>query len=302
MILFSILLIALLVLSLIRISAYELFSPVAEKAHFFCLRFLPPESRALAELKALVCAENFSTLNESQLYISSGLIHLFVVSGAHLLLIERLLRKSKLNSTTIFITLVLYTFACNLGAPVVRCLLAFGLNFFLVSKNIRWPTHFRLLIIGLATLCFNFNWINSISLQMSWLAAFLVLLGENFFKSRSAFFKQSLFFVTLLPTIMYFQIPGAGTILLNILFAPVLEFILFPLGIFTWFFGPAHRLFDLAIQVFKSVLTYLELDFQIQLAEPSAKLTIGNWVLLFTLHLVFHLLHIQKARTTPHEI
>lgn len=302
MILFSILLFALLVLSLIRFSAFEFLSPVAEKAHFFCLSFLPPESQALAELKALVCAENFSSLNDSQLYISSGLIHLFVVSGAHLLLIERLLLRSKINSGIILSTLVLYAFACNLGAPVVRCLLAFGLNFFLISKNIRWPAHFRLLLIGLAALCFNFNWINSISLQMSWLAAFLVMLGEKIFTSRSLLFKQSLFFVTLLPTVVYFQIPGAGTILLNMMLAPWLEFVLFPLGLCTWFFAPAYRVFDFAIGIFKNLLSFLEVDFQLQLEEISASLTFYNWALLLVLHLVFHLLHVQQARRSPDEI
>ena len=301
MILFSILLFALLVLSLIRLSAFDFFSPVAEKAHLFCLRFLPPESQALAELKALVCAENFSSLNDSQLYISSGLIHLFVVSGAHLLLIERLLNRTKCNSGIIFFILVLYAFACNLGAPVVRCLLAFGLNFFLVTKNIRWPAHFRLLLIGLATLCFNYNWINSLSLQLSWLAAFIMMLGEKFFTTSSKLFKQSLFFVTLLPTVVFFQIPSAGTILLNILLAPALEFVLFPLALCTWFFAPTYRLFDFAINLFKSVLTFLELDFQIQLEEISVRLTLYNWALLLVLHLVFHLFHVHKARNSPDE-
>lgn len=301
MILFSILIFALLVLSLIRFSAFDFFSPVAEKAHLFCLGFLPPESQALAELKALVCAENFSSLNDSQLYISSGLIHLFVVSGAHLLLVERLLSRAKCNSGVIFFILMLYAFACNLGAPVVRCLFAFGLNFFLLTKNIRWPAHFRLLLVGLATLCFNFNWINSLSLQLSWLAAFLVMLGENFFTASSILFKQSLFFVTLFPTVVFFQIPSAGTILLNIFLAPWLEFVLFPLGLCTWFFAPAHRLFDFAIHLFKNVLKFLELDFRIQLEEISASLTIYNWALLLLLHLVFHLFHVYKARSFPNE-
>ena len=301
MILFSFLLFALLVLTLIRFSVFEFLSPVAEKAHFFCLSYLPPESRALAELKALVCAENFSSLNDSQLYISSGLIHLFVVSGAHLLLIERLLLRSKCNTRIILFTLVLYAFACNLGAPVVRCLLAFVLNFFLVQKNIRWPAHFRLLLIGFATLCFNFNWINSLSLQMSWLAAFLVMLGEKFFTTSSLFFKQSLFFVTLLPSVVFFQIPGLGTILLNVLLAPWLEFVLFPLGICTWFFAPVYRIFDFAISLFKTLLNFLELDYQIQLTEPPGRLTFYNWVLLLFLHLAYHLIHVHKARSSPDE-
>ena len=88
MILFSLLIISLLTASIIRFSAIELFSDVAKKSHDFCILNLPKNSEAYAELKALVCAESFSNLSDSQLYISSGLIHLFVVSGAHFILIE----------------------------------------------------------------------------------------------------------------------------------------------------------------------------------------------------------------------
>lgn len=296
MILLFLPLFALLVLSLVRFSVFEFLSPVAEKAHFFCLNYLPLQSHALAELKALVCAENFSSLGESQLYISSGLIHLFVVSGAHLLLIERLLLRIKCSFPVIFFILVLYAFACNLGAPVVRCLLAFCLNAFLFAKNIHWPAHFKLLLIGLLALCFNFNWINSLSLQMSWLAAFTLMLGENFFTGRSFLFKQSLFFITLLPTVVYFQIPGVSTILLNIALAPVLEFVLFPLGLCTWFLTPVFPVFDFGINFLKKLLSLLELDFQIQLTDTSTRLTLYNWALLLTLHLVFHLVYVHRAR------
>ena len=107
--------------------------------------------------------------------------------------------------------------------------------------------------------------------------------------------------MTLLPTVVYFQIPGASTILLNIILAPVLEFVLFPLGLCTWFFAPTFHVFDFGIISFKKILEFFELDFQIQLAEPSARLTFYNWVLLLTLHLVFHLVYVHSKRNFPDE-
>lgn len=296
MILFSLLIISLLILSLVRFSVHEILAPVAEKAHLFCLNNLPENSSSIAELKALVCAHNFSNLGASELYISSGLIHLFVVSGAHLILIENLLKKSNLSQTLIFIALIIYGFACDLNAPVTRCLIAFTLNSFLSAKNIRWPAHFKLLIIGTLTLSINYNWITSLSLQMSWIAAFLLILGEHFYKESSLLFKQSLFFITLLPTVVFFQIPSPIVILVNILLAPVLEFILFPLGLLVWFFNFLHPLFDFLILIFKSTLQNLELDFQIQTKDSPHNLVFYNWCIILALHSVFHLIHVQKMR------
>lgn len=283
-------------LSLVRFSALEILTPVAEKAHLFCLNNLPENSSAIAELNALVCAQNFSNLENSKFFISSGLIHLFVVSGAHLLLIENILKKFNLSRALIFTVLVIYGFACDLNAPVTRCLIAFTLNSFLLSKNIRWPAHFKLLIIGTLTLSLNYSWITSLSLQMSWIAAFLLVLGEHFFKETSQLFKQSLFFITLFPTVVFFQIPSPVVILLNILLAPVLEFILFPLGLLVLFFNFLHPLFDFLILIFKSILQNLELDFQFQTENPPVNLVFYNWCLILTLHFVFHLIHIQKKR------
>lgn len=296
MILFLLLFILLLVLSLFRFSVNEFLSPVAEKAHLFCLNNLPRNSLSIAELKALVCAQSFTNLEDSKFYISSGLIHLFVVSGAHLILIENLLNRFKLHQTLIFVIIIVYGFACGLNAPVVRCLIAFTLNLFLSSKNIRWPAHFKLLIIGSLTLSFNYNWVSSLSLQMSWIAAFLVMLGEKFYKESDSLFKQSLFFITLLPTVVFFQIPSPVVILSNIVLAPVLEFILFPLGLLVWFLNFLSPIFDLLIIVFKSLLQNLELDFQIQISEMPADLIIYNWCLILTMHFIFHLAHVRKHR------
>lgn len=296
MILFSLLIISLISLSLIRFSFLEILLPVAEKTHFFCLQYLPTSSHSIPELNALVCAQNFNNLANSQFYISSGLIHLFVVSGAHLILIEKMLNKFKQRQTYILAVLIIYGFICNLNAPVVRCLLAFTLNAFFHGKNIKWPAHFKLLIIGFLSLSFNYNWICSLSLQMSWIAAFLVVLGEHFYKESSILFKQSLFYITLLPTVIFFQIPSPVVILLNIVLAPVLEFILFPLGLVIWFFNFLYPLFDLLILFFKSILRHLELDFQIQDYEMPPNLIFYNWCLIFTLHAVFHLAHVYKKR------
>lgn len=296
MLLLLLLIISLLILSLFRFSVYEFASIVAEKTHSVCLNNLPSNANSIAELKALVCAHNFSNLHESKLYISSGLIHLFVVSGAHFVLIEKILCKANFSRLLIFSILIVYGLACDLNAPVVRCLVAYSLNYYLHKKHIHWPAHFKLLVIGSLTLSFNYNWISSLSLQMSWIAAFLVIIGERYLKEYSLFFRQTLFFLALLPTIIFFQIPNPITILVNLFLAPLLELVLFPLGLLVLFVNFLSPIFDFLILLFKSVLQNLELDFQIQTSELPASLIIFNWCLIFCLHWVIHIFHINKKR------
>jgi ComEC/Rec2-related protein len=300
MILFYLLITSLLTASIFRFSAFELFSDVAKMSHHFCIVNLPENASAIAELKALVCAENFSNLSDSQLYISSGLIHLFVVSGAHLILIESALmllsKYFKINSVFIFLVLCIYGFACGLNAPVVRCLIAFALSSYLQSKNIFWPAHFKLLIIGALTLSFNYQWISSLGLQMSWIAAFIVMLSEHFFKNISLLLKQGLFYLALLPSVVFFQVPSPTVILFNILLAPILEFILFPVGILVWFFNFLHPLFDFLIYIFKLLIKSLEIDFQIQVQDFPKNLVIYNWLFILVLHALFHIIYIKQKR------
>lgn len=300
MILFSLLIISLIAVSIFRFSVHEIFSDVTKKSHQFCISNLPEHSASIAELKALVCAENFSNLNDSQLYISSGLIHLFVVSGAHLIVIEAFLLKIshryKLPGYVILLALTLYALACGLNAPVVRCLVAFALGYYLERKNIYWPAHLKLIVIGISTLVFNYHWVSSLSLQMSWIAAFLVALGTHFFKNYGLIFKQSLFYFALLPSITFFQVPSPVVILFNVLLAPVLELVLFPLGLLVWFFNFLHPVFDHLIGIFKLIILKFEVEFHIPTESFPLQLVFYNWAFILLLHGICHIVYVYQKR------
>ena len=130
---------SILALSFVRFSFYELLDSIAKNTHSFCLNFIPKDSEFITELNALVCAENFSSLNSSHLYISSGLIHLFVVSGAHLLFIEKIFSKlSQKNRKLQWVLLgilITYGFACSLNPPIVRSLFSCAISIYLSQKN-----------------------------------------------------------------------------------------------------------------------------------------------------------------------
>ncbi len=294
------LIISLLTVSLFRFSAISEIQFLSSSVHQLCIDQIPLNSNFQAELKALVCAENFTTLSATKTYAASGLIHLFVVSGAHLILIERILHflthKFKWSRPVVFSCLFAYAFICDLNAPVCRALVSFALNQYLYSKNIGWPTVTRSLVIGLLTLLLNPAWASSLSLQMSWLAAFATSVGADFLKTKNIFFRQLVFFLLLYPTLMFMQTPSLSTILFNLFFAPVLEYILFPLALLTCLLHPFYILFDLLLGFFNRLLHLLEAEYNPSVTTAPIGWVLIIWILIFGLHFATHAYYVHRNR------
>ena len=300
MILILMLIISLLVVSLFRFSAVSEIQFLSSAAHQLCIDQIPHNSNFQAELKALVCAENFTTLSATKTYAASGLIHLFVVSGAHLILIERILhfltQKFKWSRLVVFSCLFGYAFICDLNAPVCRALVSFSLNQYLYSKNIVWPLVTRSLVIGLLTLLLNPAWATSLSLQMSWLAAFATSVGSDFLKNKNIFFRQLIFFILLYPLLMFMQAPSLSTVLFNLFFAPVLEYVLFPLALLTCLLKPFYILFDLILGFFNRLLGLLEADYTPALTAAPPDWVLITWIMIFGLHFATHAYYVHRNR------
>lgn len=293
------LVILLFIFSFFRFSFLGELKSAVEIAHSFCLHQIPTDSNSVSELKALVCAENFSNLQESNLYISSGLIHLFVVSGAHLLFIEKFLQNfndgKKFSFAIIFSVLFGYGLMCSLNPPVTRCLISIAIANFLFKKNIRWPPQLYVFYSGLIALVINPLWIDSLSLQMSWLAAFTVSYAGEVFKN-SVFLRQFIFFLLLYPAVMWFQVVSPGVILANVFLGPALEFILFPAALLTWAAHPFTPIFDNLIFYFKSLLGILEFQYVPRPETVPPEIPYLNWALLLLLHTVAHLHYVHRKR------
>lgn len=300
MILIFVLIISLFSASLFRFSAVSEVHFLSQWAHHFCIDQIPHNSKFQPELKALVCAENFTTLSATEIYAASGLIHLFVVSGAHLILIERILhfltQKFKWSRLIVFCCLFFYALICDLNAPVCRAFVSFTLNQYLYSKNILWPPVTRSLVIGLLTLILNPPWVTSLSLQMSWLAAFGASVGAYFLKNRNVFFQQLFFFILLYPTLMFMQAVSLSTILFNLFFAPVLEYILFPLALLTCGLHPFYILFDALLSFFNQALRLLEVDYTPSLVTAPTNWGLLIWSLIFGMHFMAHVFYVHQKR------
>lgn len=295
------LIITLTIAASLRFSVHSILQPVILLFHQNCLERLPVASLSLPELQALVCGEGFSNPAASQIYVATGLIHLFVVSGAHLILLETILKKfpvfkNRSSRALILILLFIYVLACEMNPPITRSFISLLFSGFFFRNRLNWPASFKIFLVGLITLMLNPEWASSASLQLSWIAGLVVSLNVYYFSKHTFLFKQTLYFILLWPLLIFLCVPSHLVILMNLIFAPVLEFILFPLGLLTWLLPFLHPLFDHVIQILNSVLKLLEFQSAAQTSLNLNALSSMGWFVIFGLHFCLHLFEMNHRK------
>lgn len=267
--------------------------------HNFCLAQIPNRPETRPTLSALVCGKNFENLSDAQIYSATGLIHLFVVSGSHLILLQKFLKKiirlhaQKQFTNLSFIALLLYAAMCLFNPPVTRSLIFLFVSIQLYQRHQYWPKHYLLLLAGLITISLNYQWITSLSLQMSWLAALALEIFSEKFKNFSLIFRQILFYSLFTVCFMGLGFPQFSTIVLCVLLTPILEYILFPFAILTVIFHPLEPLFAGLLRSLNTLLTSLEFTSRSSYLEIPT-ITFMNWVLIFLCH---YLLFMRRPRS-----
>lgn len=220
--------------------------------HEICLKKLT-FSESLPELyKALVCGKRLPFGELKQLFIKGGLIHLTVVSGAHLLFLEKfwlklpLPKAIKTGSLSVF--LILYALASHLQPPVLRALFSFFL--LRLSQNLKlfWSSSWICLLSALFCLIYKPEWINSSSLQLSVLASLVYSVPKSSLKK--AFF----IYLSLLPLLNRWQSLHPLTVLINWIMAPAISGLLFPLSFLSPFLPFLYKISDFLWLMFLKLL------------------------------------------------
>lgn len=301
MIILHLSIIALIIAATVRFSVHSILQPVILFFHHGCLERLPVASLSLPELQALVCGEGFQNAASSQIYVATGLIHLFVVSGAHLILLEGLLKtfsifRNRKFPWVVCLLLFVYVLACEMNPPITRSFVSLVLSGFFSRQHLNWPATFKIFLVGIITLMINPAWANSASLQLSWIAGLVVAINLAYFSKHTFLFRQILYFILMWPLLIFLCVPSHLTILMNLIFAPLLEFVLFPLALLVWFFPFSHPIFDQLIDKLNTVLKYLEFVSTSQTSLDLHLLSSMGWFVIFGLHFFLHLFEMQHRR------
>lgn len=206
--------------------------------------------------------------NVVESYRNNGISHLFALSGLHVsifsLFIMKTLKKLKISELKryiiTFLFLLLFSFISGFSPSILRASLLFfllGLNkvFYLNIKteNIMYLVLFILLLINPYNL-YNLSFILSFTTTYFLIISTDLINEKNYFKGL---FKTSLlsFVSNLILSIYYFGYINPFGILLNMIFVPLVTYIIFPLTIITYILPILLPI----LKIFTNIMEFLSL-------------------------------------------
>ena len=266
-----------------------------------CVQILPTESVNRATLSSLLCGENITDKSLKENLIKTSLIHIFVISGSHLILLDELLSILKIPVFVRFAFLSLYSLCVGWQPPAVRALIALGTRIGFKKLHYHFPADLVVLISGLITLFLFPEWWNSVSLLMSWCAS-LALCWVSVFNIRN---KISAVLVAQLAIFLFMSAPlwGIGnlhplSIVFNLILAPLVSYLLLPLAFVVSVIHPLLPVFDFAMNAFQAILKdFAEPVTRGQALAPSISLL---WTWIFAWQTFFHFLRLRLYQGRDH--
>jgi predicted membrane metal-binding protein len=205
--------------------------PVIRPVNRLCLQGAPA-SIYRPWYQAIVCGENLPPSMEKSWFQQSGLIHVIVVSGSHLVFLDEILQlvlgAGRISGWVRWLALILFSLASNLQPPVTRALLQRGCAWFFRRSNRRFTSLHLQLISGLLTVALFPGWWLSLSFLMSWLCALALSVPMP---SKNPLWRAAAIYLLLIPAMASIQFPHPASILFNVVFAPILGLILFPMSL-----------------------------------------------------------------------
>lgn len=264
---------------------------LAKKTQTICQEMTPAYSESSLTISSLVCGKKISDPKHIFALQSTGLIHIFVVSAGHLVVISEFL--AYIGWSRFFVTFVLFVFTLVTGlqAPCLRSLMALLIGYFLTHRKLILSGPQMVFFTGIFTLALFPQWSQSFSLQLSWAAA-LALSITSLFRNRNHSNLQNMIitsfcvFVVLLPFMQRLGGLHPLTILWNITLGTATAFLLFPLSILAFLNPFFLHILELVMKPFWSILQ-LSNEFRFEPSQQPSSLLIG-WTWIFILHLILH--------------
>ena len=217
-------------------------------------------------------------------YRENGISHLFALSGLHvsifssilLFILKKLRFKEILNYVLIFIFLLLFSFITGFSPSILRATLLF----FLLSINKVFYLNIRTLdilyLVFIILVIIKPFIIYNLSFILSFTAAFFLIFSSDLLKGKNYFvslFKVSLlsYFASLPLSIYYFGYTNLLGTILNLVFVPLVSFVVFPLTLLTFIISKFYSILNITTNLLES-LSLLFNKFKIIIYFPRINL------------------------------
>lgn len=301
-------------------SHQEQFLSISHSLQLSCQHFVHTQSQFSPLAEAFLCGVSSPSNPNVVAFQQLGLVHLLVVSGAHLVMLCSILewifltetpsRSSPLKNLAIICLLFGFVLVTGGQPPTLRAFLAFIYR--RTDRFFRWqqPPVFQHLMTGLLSLAIFPSWILSLSFYLSWVASMglcgLIETPASNNRQKDSvlkkFFKHSLvtFQIQLLISILFSQM-SALFFFANLLITPLLSWILWPLCLLSIFAPLTEPLTDplwiRLLQFFEFLRHKFAFDSpQLLLPDPHSSSWALLWGFALSCQILFWFQSLQKYR------
>lgn len=204
-------------------TAQKISTPLQEH----CFKIFAGNHRGSEIRQALLCGKKITDPTTHNTLKSYGLLHLVVVSGAHLILLNQLLKRLALPFWARWTVNTLFVFCSGFDPPAVRSWMQ------LLLEHRRWKH--TTLFSALFCLLFFPAWLQSLSLWLSAMASYILVLSsqkqfsESYWKNQ--LWIQFAFFISFVPLTLTIGGAHPFAIVANLLAASLFGALWIPLAL-----------------------------------------------------------------------
>lgn len=230
-------------------------------------------------------------------YKINGITHLFAISGMHITFISLILLKilnsifknKKISFVITSILLTLYLFLTNMSASIIRSVLLFIAGTINKVFNLKIKTLTLLYLIFLLLLYINPYYIYDTGFIYSFTISFMLI----YLKPNKAYKVSLIAFLASFPISINTNYSiNLLTPILNILYVPFFSFIIFPLGLLTFFIPYLNPIFSYFVNLLELSSSFLA-KYNIELIFKHM-----NLYIIIIYYLIF-ILSIKKKNYIP---
>ena len=262
----------------LQLDLHALLAPQVAYLHQQCLSLLP-DTAFPQVYKALVCGERLTDARLHHVFVTTGLLHIFVVSGTHLSRLRQGLSWLGIPFWVQACLLAVYGLATNLNPPVVRAWFALCLAFVNHRFVLNWNPTLLVWHVSLLALLFFSPWFDSFSFLLSWSASLALALGRN----KSLLIKNLIVYFVMAPILAGVSHPHPISVLINTLFLPVFGLFFFPMTLCSVLIPSLTWIMDRAWAIFFHILSMICQDLPLFQSEITLQ---GGFLYLLFLHIL----------------
>lgn len=201
-------------------------------------------------------------------YSKNGIIHIFSISGMHISLMASIilnilnkLKKSDKNVLFVIIFLIIYLILTNYQASITRSIIFYIILNLSKLKKLKLSSLDSLSIAISLILLFAPKFINNIGFLYSSTVSFSLLYFKDKFNKNyilNLLYVSFISFLVSLPiTVSLNYQVNILSIFINIIFVPLVSFILYPLSLLTFIFPFLIQLFNLFINITEYISNFI---------------------------------------------